>query len=103
MLNSNKYNKIFLIYTELLTLKVNKERKKKYDKASCYAKARRITMNFEKLKEKYNEENINVSEIDCFLPVHLNINKKENKRVKIMPISWKVVGKYPERFIKEEE
>lgn len=29
--------------------------------------------------------------------------EKENKRVKIMPISWKVVGKYPERFIKEEE
>lgn len=29
--------------------------------------------------------------------------EKENKRVKIMPIAWKVVGKYPERFIKEEE
>lgn len=34
-------------------------------------------MIFEELKEKYNEEHKNDIEINCFLPVHLTINKKE--------------------------
>lgn len=40
-------------------------------------------MNFEKLKEKYNQENNKISEINCFLPVHLSIDKKEKELYKI--------------------
>jgi len=32
-------------------------------------------MNFEELKEKYNKEHKKDTEIQCFLPVHLTINK----------------------------
>ena len=40
-------------------------------------------MNFEKLKEKYNQENNKVSEINCFLPVHLSKDKKEKNLYKV--------------------
>lgn len=40
-------------------------------------------MNFGKLKEEYNQKNSKVSEINCFLPVHLSTDKKEKDLYKI--------------------
>lgn len=40
-------------------------------------------MKFEELKEIYNDKYKDATELDCFLPVHLTINKKENKLKKI--------------------
>lgn len=37
---------------------------------------RRLTMNFAELKVRFDQENSNVSEYDCFLPVHLTHNNK---------------------------
>lgn len=39
-------------------------------------------MNFEKLKEKYNNEHKNDTEIECFLPVHTSFNKIEKNLYK---------------------
>ena len=40
-------------------------------------------MNFEKLKEKYNEIHRNDNEINCFLSIHLTKNKKETNLHKV--------------------
>lgn len=50
-------------------------------------------MNFEDLKEKYNHEHKNNVEVECFLPVHLTINKIEKNL-------YKTDGSYNEQYYK---
>ena len=50
-------------------------------------------MNFEKLKEKYNKEHKKDTEIQCFLPVHLTINKIERNL-------YKTDGSFNEQYYK---
>lgn len=50
-------------------------------------------MNFEELKEKYNKEHKKDTEIQCFLPVHLTINKIEKNL-------YKTDGSFNEQYYK---
>ena len=49
--------------------------------------------NFEQLKIKYDIENQNISEVNCFLPVHLTYDKKETSL-------YKKDGSYNEQYYK---
>lgn len=49
--------------------------------------------NFEQLKIKYDIENKNISEVNCFLPVHLTYDKKETSL-------YKKDGSYNEQYYK---
>lgn len=50
-------------------------------------------MNFEELKEKYNKEHKKDTEVQCFLPVHLTINKIEKNL-------YKTDGSFSEQYYK---